>query len=287
VISTNYVESSEVASFVSFLESIVNGKEGSFVHEYQSSKPKKLFRFSSFKEAFFNYEWMNTNYESNAKQLAMLNNQLVGAMHSEDELQCLVAALKILEWGEVYRGSVGWLAAKAEKGILVKSIKEARDILSSDNHDNIYRFVKGKEALRSDSGMTKIYALAGGKSIIYDDRVGAALALLVKLYLQKEGIFHVPESLQFMCKSKDRSGRNPSEGTLKFPGKDTGMNHALSNLRANRIIEAIATDTNNFGNWEDQSSLATESDRMRAIESALFMIGYAVHGDRVVTTYLE
>lgn len=265
--------------FIAQLARLLSNTSGHFTHSYTTPKPKKTYTFSSVKDAYQQYFWGGDNYSQTFTQLSWLKRQLMQAIDRKDELQCLTAALKILEWGEVYRGSVGWLADKAQKGTLVQSISQARDILSGADDQALDAFGKDDSQLRSDSGMTKIYALSGANSVIYDDRVGAAMALLAKTYLTQNNTQYVPDTLAFMCKGSksDKAGRNPSNALYKFPGKDSGYHHARSNLYTNWIIEAIANSP--AFNWPTTNDQL--HTKMQAIEAALFMIGYAVTGDKV------
>ena len=277
-----YFADAQVAGFVDFFKALVFGGSGSFVHSYVDAKTKVKYEFTSLEAAFLNYSWAKGGYGKNKQILDDLQERLVGAIDNNSELDCLVAALKILEWGEVYRGSVGWLAAKAEKRELVASIQRAGQILTGDSTDFMGKFGEGEGKLRSDSGMTKIYALSGANSIIYDDRVGAALALMAKEYLKAAGIKAVPEGLAFMCKAGKKGGRNPSDKQYKFPPKKPGRQHALSNIFANWLVESAARDKR--FSWDSPHIQDNLSSRMRAIEASLFMLGYAVAGDQVSTS---
>jgi len=122
--------------------------------------------------------------------------------------------------------------------------------------------------LRMDSGLTKIYALASEKSIIYDDRVGAALGLLSRKYLESINETEVPPELKFMRSNK--SERNPSTTVFRFPSRPVKSKksnaplfprQAYSNLMANWIVTKLASELK----WSRHQ-----------VEAALFMIGYRV-----------
>ncbi len=207
------------------------------------------------------------DFESNHEALRSLANLLNMALREKSEEKTFIAATRVLEWGQVYRGSIQWLISKYDQGKLVHSINDAVDVLTCDNaKDCLKRF--DHRDLRMDSGTTKIFSLAsGGRSIIYDDRVGAALGLLVIRYLNsiptERRPTSVPEELRFM--RSDKKGRNPSNELYRFPrrGKYPSQVHALSNLRANWIIHSLAEEFS--GEWDP-----------RKLEAALFMIGYRV-----------
>ncbi|MBC6399703.1 MAG: hypothetical protein GDA42_01780 [Ekhidna sp.] len=112
--------------------------------------------------------------------------------------------------------------------------------------------------------------------MIYDSRVGAALGLLIRNFLTDKNILEIPNELKFAYgKARptkgDKSGinkRNPSNENFKFPFlRNDDKFHTLNNIRANWLLKDIA----------DKSAFKNESSPIRALEAALFMIGYSVN----------
>jgi hypothetical protein len=214
--------------------------------------------------------------ESNERQLMQLRKSLTDALQESSAEKTFIAGMKILDWGQVYKGSVGWLIQKHENNELVQAIKDAVKVLDGDRLSDTTSFNSARK-LRMDSGLTKVYSLASEHCIIYDDRVGAALGLMVTQFLKanpghqsKAKKDKVPEELKFMRSAT--SSRNPSlssEG-FKFPGNKGGALHAQSNLMANWILHKIARELPKL--W-DKSDV---TEKLRAMESALFMLGYRV-----------
>lgn len=196
-------------------------------------------------------------FSDNEKILSSLSEQIKHSLKEGDLDGVFFAAVRILDWGQVYRGSLKWLINKKLENTLVQSIQDALKILDGDSFNLLQRF-DGKD-LRMDSGTTKIFSLASKNSIIYDDRVGAGLGKLVVKYLDEYSIADLPKELKFMRSSN--SDRNPSKGKYKFPtrGKSPSLIHAESNIKANWLLEAVKTRTS----WD-----------VRELEAALFMIGY-------------
>jgi hypothetical protein len=219
------------------------------------------------------------SFLANAGQLTRLRDSIRTALSQADEQRLFVACMKILDWGRVYRGAVGWLIAQVESRSLAGKLTRAIEILDGDGSSSISEFA-GNRSLRMDSGLTKIYSLAAESTIIYDDRVGAAIGLLAREFLRSRHISEnekarrVPHELAFM-RSHARS-RNPSEGSYAFPGKPTGDRagelHARSNLWANWILGSIAGSRETIWGFSDFLS------KLRALEAALFMLGYRVDG---------
>lgn len=199
----------------------------------------------------------NHTFSDNEKILSSLGDQIKHSLKEGDQNGVFFAAVRILDWGQVYRGSLKWLINKKLDNTLIQSIQDALNILDGDSFNLLQRF-DGKD-LRMDSGTTKIFSLASKNSIIYDDRVGAGLGKLVVRYLEESLIPDLPADLEFMRSSN--TDRNPSKGKYKFPtrGKSPSLIHAKSNIKANWLLEEVKNRTS----WD-----------IRKLEAALFMIGY-------------
>ena len=302
---SRYMESEHVLGFTNFIAGLIEGTEDlnhQYIIKHPAwlkylgdrIRADHKFEIHTFKDALESYFWVvndkvsgeeedsdeqealtveselgsnlsKKDFKSNHKALRSIADLLNAALRAKSEEKTFVAATRVLEWGQVYRGSIQWLISKYDQGKLVDSINDAVDVLTCNNaKDCLKRF--DHSDLRMDSGTTKIFSLAsGGKSIIYDDRVGAALGLLVIRYLNSITIgirpTSVPVELRFM--RSDKKERNPSNELYKFPrrGKYPSQVHALSNLRANWINHSLAKKFS--GVWDP-----------RKLEAALFMIGY-------------
>jgi hypothetical protein len=130
-----------------------------------------------------------------------------------------------------------------------------------------------------NSGFTKIYSLYIDDFIIYDGRVGAALGLLVRMFCEDSKFKAVPVELAFAWgKGKEsiyqnscENRRNPSKESYRFPELlNNSKRHIENNIRANWLLREIIDKTKSkFSNLDN-------SIQMRALEAALFMIGYDV-----------
>jgi hypothetical protein len=302
----SYLADGAVDGFITYFVDVVNGKK-TIDHHY-SVEPKawiaalkkrgigKVLSLPSFQDAFNEYFWMTpeqerasgddptdepagnrrgTTYEQNATVLNALSCDLIGAIKDKRKEVAFRQCIKILDWGQVYRGAVGWVVKQHEEDQLISCLIEGRDILEGDSLTAVSAFGNGR--LRMDSGLTKIYSLSSTRSIIYDDRVGAALGLLVQQFLEHDGKKHclkapkkpgnrrgiVPDKLRFM--RSGRKDRNPSRGMLSFPsrGSKASLNHARANVMANWILGAVSDRVSKI--WD-----------IRKLEATLFMIGYRV-----------
>ena len=119
------------------------------------------------------------------------------------------------------------------------------------------------------SGFSKIYSLLIDGFPIYDSRVACALASLVRLFCEETGCAEVPAQLRFgLPSSQGRVRRDPSCGSIVFPRIWSPRRYAQSNVMAAWLLDALAANPP-FAWLGD--------DRLRAIQSAMFMIGYTVY----------
>ena len=126
--------------------------------------------------------------------------------------------------------------------------------------------------IKMNAGFTKIYALLCDSFVIYDGRVGAALGLIEKKFYNDENI---PQSeilsFRFGKTKNPKVNRNPSDETYEFKAlHSSNPIHTTNNIKANWILDkAISSlpNTISFGSCKAP---------LRALEAALFMIGYRV-----------
>ncbi|MBA6350395.1 hypothetical protein [Colwellia sp. BRX8-9] len=275
-----YLSKNEVKNFLNYFKDIVFGDKGSFNQNYTPKKDSKnTFNITCFKEAFDNYLWEGNDYNQSKVTLDNHAFKLRSALDTRDDAAALIQSLKVLDWGGVVvRHPVRWLVESLEKGTLCEKLNLASSVLDSDDEDKINLFDENK-ILRSDSATTKLFSLIGNRSIIYDDRVGAALARIVREFLEVNGFESVPLCLNFMRGSKNR---NPSTKRYRFYPKKAGALHAKSNIRANWLLFEIAKSSefndvfNNICLPEARAEEDNISDKVRMLESALFMIGYDI-----------
>lgn len=271
-----YLKNKEVEIFIKYFKHIIAGGEGSFIQKYIPKKNKSAaYSIQNFQGAYLNYTWAGNTLSETEEDLSKISLKDHNGDVFSDDQNCLIRALKILNWGGVVNGpSVMWLVKACEAGNLREKLLDASKILEGDDDSLVKRF-SNNEDLRSDSATTKLFSEISEHSIIYDDRVGAAIASIVKNYLLNANYQRIPETLQFM--RGNQKSRNPSTTEFRFPRKITGEDHALSNLRMNWITYEIACDNKLFSGWGIKENTVTK--RMRAIEAALFMIGYDINGD--------
>ena len=120
-----------------------------------------------------------------------------------------------------------------------------------------------------NSGFSKIYSLLLDGFPIYDSRVACGLASLVRLFCEETGRPEVPAALAFgIPPSQARAPRDPSCGALVFPRIWTPRRYAESNVMAAWLLDVLS---------QQSPVVELESERQRALQSAMFMIGYTVY----------
>jgi hypothetical protein len=171
----------------------------------------------------------------------------LASSHADIDAFC-DACIQTLSWGKVGRNrygkedaSVTWLKRARKSGLLVQEVLAAVVLLSGNENPND----NFGEALPMNSAMTKIYAFAdtGKRLVIYDGRVGAALALFAMDYWHlKDG--RLPAELCFAHFDSQtpgkRGSRNPSVGRYHFPTLGKHSVHAQWMWRASRILNEAA-----------------------------------------------
>lgn len=191
-------------------------------------------------------------------------------LSSGQTVSLLNATLAVLTWGKVTTGNVDWARRHAED--LRYIYQKGMSLLDPKIADDRNSFT-----LRFNSGFSKIYSLLLDDFIIYDSRVGGALGHLVIQYCQSNQFESVPLLLQFpWAPAKETNpvrpkNRNPSTKHLILKKIDGSQEHALWNLRASWLLKEAAGESELFSKL---------TDPIRALEAALFMIGYDLDGEK-------
>jgi len=150
---------------------------------------------------------------------------------------------------------------------------------------------KNGHALRIDSGTTKIYSLLIDEFVMYDGRVASALAFLVRIWWKSQhtktnpvNYAGIPERLRFSYDAAaGHEHRNPNpigpagNRMPLFPRLGVNADRIKENIRASWLLdEVLAIDQRKGGQRSNFSFLTPLSRRLRALEAAIFMVGYDV-----------
>ncbi|MDR5171814.1 hypothetical protein IHQ56_08300 [Methylobacillus flagellatus] len=235
---------------------------------------------NNLKEAYQHYWWDN-DAEYVTSKVTGFRNAWLKALAIQNPVDSEAAA-KLVVYDIFKWGGVNACKKKAEQTENIREhITQALDILLGES-DDIPQF--SESGFYMNSGYTKVYAILNSQLIIYDGRVGAALGLIARNFLEntqlpKNTHNELVPLLRFPFKIERASGnrsyisptqstRNPSLGQYTFDALNTpSKNHALHAkwmVRASWIVEAMLKQLND-------STITS-----RNIESALFMVGYKV-----------
>lgn len=231
--------------------------------DYIHFPPRGLVTISSLWQAAKIYRWRGDNLQVTAENLARLTNQ-IRASYPGKASDCVKAAEEVLRWGGVYMYNGPWAVANQQR--LLNSMRTVAEL-----HTNAtWPMRKALPAARMNSGFTKIYALQLPGFLIYDSRVAAALALLTLIYAVRHN-GRMPPIAQDLRVMAGRSRQRTVRGIKPRGGE---ADHLRANLAANWLIERVFTKHPELrADWRTHT---VDVDEYRALEAALFMLGYDI-----------
>lgn len=276
-----FLAKSEVRDFIAFLKLKIE-TDNSFLHSYKIKKPKNgLWKCTSLYNAYKQYCWpfkfvatpngvLNpiNGFEQNTILLEKLKKDLRTSLFNNNEDDFKRNCLAVLQWGGVLpynRKRIELTTNITDEFTSAISIFNNPKLDTNDNFDKIHL----------NAGYTKIYSLLVDDFIIYDGRVGAALGLLTRLFLEENNYSHIPDTLHFAYGAPKIANSNKSEALKRNPSNDlhkfrslanNSSRHIDNNIRANWLLHKVALE----------STFSLTSNPLRSIEAALFMIGYDV-----------
>lgn len=280
-----FCKSPNVQEFIKWLSERMD-QENSFLHRYVSIKSKKDWMCHSIYSAYENYTWnfscidkigtkiKGSSFLESKRVLDGISKDLQESLSNGNDADCLSSCRQILEWGGVTHKNLEKIRLMEKR---CDYFKEAINIFETENDLEYYSNAK----LLMNSGFTKIYSLIVRDFVIYDSRVGAALGLFVRNFCEDTDRVKIPDELRFAwgdkrqgssCNSNNmKNPRNPSYNDYKFPKlMYNNKLHINNNIRANWLLKETLQRT------KSKFNLLEERDALRALESALFMIGYEV-----------
>jgi hypothetical protein len=263
----DYLQQKEVAAFIKWMGGKLDG-EKAFVYGYTTKKPKGNWSCTSLYDAYLHYDWNGKGCTANQEELNGYSKALRDAVAQGDEAATKKVCIDILRWGGVLPGNEEVVNRKKD---LATYLRGAQGILNPATCDTDDAFF---DCFRINSGFTKIYSLLIPDFIIYDSRVGAALCYLVRLFCEERDEKSIPESLHFSYGEAKGGGVKRCPDSLRYKFKVFAPNKAderlLHNMQAGWLFKAVLENNPSAFNNLD------EATRVRALEAALFMIGYAL-----------
>lgn len=263
---TGYLGNSDVKSFLCWVSTIIDG-EPAFKHQYFDNSTKSDWSCTSLFNAYERYDWKGSNYNKTEEKLNNYSTNINKSLKENNPSSFKICCSEILKWGGVMNGNYAKINGMDNVIAYFKDAIERLNPEKIDTTDDVSNILMS-------AGFTKIYSLLIKDFIIYDSRVGSALCLLVRLYLEKNDKKEIPDVLKFSWAVKKMGTnvprhlnyRNPNNEIYKFSYLTKNRPHTISNTKANWLIYEISK----LGKFKDSTN------PMRAVESALFMIGYDV-----------
>lgn len=289
-------------AFAKHLAALWAGVPGAFEHRYPITKSRvwkpwkeRIQPLSedwwclSLAQAAEHYSWPERLAPDDFASIAA---RLRAALAANDCIAARAACLEIFRWGGVAtrpnNASLQWVEAQAAEQALCGSILRAVELLRPASSHSLTAF-DGADLLMN-SAMTKIYAAAVPDGIIiYDGRVGAALGLLARKWLDGIGQSVVPPDLAFRwgpnqkTPNKNVETRDPSQGVFKFDclyKKSTAKQPHQAEVWAGlvRTASRILGEVVRLLKAEKQGAM------LLSLERALFMVGFDVRYPLVSAT---
>jgi hypothetical protein len=274
---SSYLKRSVVQDFVAWFGQ--NLDNATFAHGYINRRSGS-WQCNSLYDAYLKYQWRHRagdTFAHSAATLTSLSRALRAALASaaDDQAACR-AATDVMIWGGVVAGNVRWLNANPNLASDLLAVQAAI------NTQDTTHSVLADRKLRFNAGMTKVYSLLCEGLIIYDSRVAATLGWAVRKFCEAHALTSVPAELAFPwapAKSTPNhpapKNRDPSSPALSFPKLTAGPLHAHWNLKASWVLEAaLLSPAGQASQFAGDPYLDTPALRLRAVEAALFMIGY-------------
>ena len=243
-------------------------------HSYKGKGPE--FRCSTLYEAFEQYHWPNPfngpTFDNTIAAFRHYRNRFdeVGMIDSPEKRERVFGiARQTAGWGGINNLGVSsarhW--GRMQPTELERHITEIKNKLDPDHADTDNL----PEMMSMTSGFSKIYAALIPGLPIYDSRVACALACLIRLYQRDQGVPVDSKALAFPIPAHRGSDRciHPA---VRY---DQAHKYADANLKCAWLLQGLLEEPGDFA--EVSAHL-----RMNALQSALFMLGYARLADDAI-----
>ena len=293
-----YLQDAEVTAFVDFLKGLL-GEGGKLRHAWRHARDGYDWQCEDLLDAARRYHFTvveefrvltgPVDFQSLAANALVLNDlkrRLDAAVSSCNDVDARAVAKDIQLWGGTdIRGKKNSMAIDTlgtASGGFLGYLDRCRNAFGGGWSLDLSPFIGASQGLRSNAGFTKIYSLSFDDFIIYDSRVAAALGLLVIRWwaltcYRRKIIAPIPAHLRFYCMpTHGHVNRDPNVNRFTIAGLPTtrcDLSHVQSNVHANWLLcHALS------GSYFEHEVLTRPHPYpvkpLRALEAALFMIGY-------------
>lgn len=283
-----YLENPNVRSFISWLERSLDLPNG-FRHQYRLARAKQDWHCDCLYDAYDNYWWrykitcpiqgkivQGTSIQDSLKYMNLLAENLRNSVEQGNADLLRKSSLAMLDWGGVLPRNRQLLEDMGEE--ICDYFRWAKEDLDLAN-----TYLGDHEGIIINSGFTKLYSLLIDDFIMYDGRVGAALGLLGRLYAEEKHLNKIPDMIKFSYGNGKVSPGRQQDGNRRDPSSDKHKllsfngnhhRHINDNIKASWLLKELADKTTSrFSHLPQKQPL---NERLTAIQSALFMVGYDV-----------
>jgi hypothetical protein len=213
------------------------------------------------------------DWPSTQQSLARIKRNLQQAIANQNQQETLRACKNILLWGGV-PASISFIEQQAGNDTLIMYLLNMEEHLSLTG-ENDDEDLNANTGVHFNAGMSKIHAVLDTTGLpIYDSRVGAAIAMLYRLFQQQNPNMHCTVNFP-SGPARGNQIRNPKELNIGFqsapqfytPGV-SAHKWAQTQLRLGWIVRAVLEQVDWLHNQ------GTMENRCHAFEACLFMLGY-------------
>jgi len=271
-----------------FIKWMSNKLDSEFVHTYEinmngprNGVPRNMpwfifnngqatWQCNSIFEAYEKYYWDGINFTDTSILLNQFQSNLINALELQDLEATDRSCYDILKWGgqRVFTHNYRWIQNLPD---LVEYLNSSKNILNPNHFDDDLLQVQQNGVIRFNAGFTKIYSLCINNFPMYDSRVAIALGILISEFLRSQQLSIIPDELRFRMPPGGTVTTRPSTiNGFRF-GATNLTTYQISNIRASWLLEAVLQNRP-----ESQFNLLESNERIRALEAALFMIGYSI-----------
>ena len=281
-----YLKSPIVKEFIKWLSVTLSNV---YVHNYQINNNGPTnnawiaynnginWNCTSIYDAYQKYHWGKKycNFNSNSAILDTLKNVGEFGLQQNNNDIIKMYCLLVFDWGGV-TGNNNYINNYQGNGGYVDILNEVSSGINNLNpivFDDDFTFPN----IKLNAGFTKIYSLLIKDFIIYDSRVAKALCKLISEFLALNNQLG-NNNVDPLLALKIPRGRRDIGGNLIVNNRfsfqlfnDNNTYHQVSNIRASWILREVLRISPN-----SQFNLLPNNQGLRALESALFMIGYSI-----------
>jgi hypothetical protein len=233
---------------------------------------------SSIFNAYEKYHWGKKYCDFNSNSAILNTLEKIGKFGLERNNNDIISmyCLNVFEWGGV-KGNDKYINNYGSNHGFVDILNEISSGINKLN-PTVFNDDETFPNIKLNAGFTKVYSLLIKDFIIYDSRVAKALCKLISQFLALKNQLG-NNNVDPLLALKIPRGRRDEGGNLIFDNRfafqlfnDNNNYHQISNIRASWILKEVLRVSP-----KSQFNQLPNDQNLRALEAALFMIGYQIN----------